>query len=197
MTGVFMVAGPSSRYKSRCSNPCCMPYGQRDPRSRARSRRSCDGIPHSYTRRGSRAPGTTPRREPACAKHWLAAELQEGLGRAETAGRHNGHSTYISRTSLVCRAGMAAVAVGADGRTVGGETGRRRVCCWALRVGARRVQDGRSRKAAPTALRQRLGPAAVFRGGGLAVCGRARGRPAFMEGGLVVYCTCLDLEWIS
>jgi hypothetical protein len=56
---LFMVAGPSSRSMSRCSGPCCMPYGpcdvalpvfensdqfvreRRDPRSRARSRRSC------------------------------------------------------------------------------------------------------------------------------------------------------------
>ena len=38
---MFMVAGPSSRSKSRCSDPCCMPYGLRDPRSRNRSRRSC------------------------------------------------------------------------------------------------------------------------------------------------------------
>ena len=38
---LFMVAGPSSRSKSRCSDPCCMPYGLRDPCSRARSCRSC------------------------------------------------------------------------------------------------------------------------------------------------------------
>jgi hypothetical protein len=37
---VFMVAGPSSRPKSRRSDPCCMPYGLRDPDSRARSCRS-------------------------------------------------------------------------------------------------------------------------------------------------------------
>jgi hypothetical protein len=36
-----MVAGPRSRSKSRCSDPCCMPYGLRDPCSRARSCRSC------------------------------------------------------------------------------------------------------------------------------------------------------------
>ncbi len=40
-SSLFTVAGPSSRSKSRCSDPCCMPYGLRDPRSRARSRRSC------------------------------------------------------------------------------------------------------------------------------------------------------------
>jgi hypothetical protein len=38
-TGLFMVAlvRSSSRSKSRCSSTCCMPYGLRDPRSRARS----------------------------------------------------------------------------------------------------------------------------------------------------------------
>ena len=90
-----MVAGPSSRPKSRRSDPCCMSYGLRDPCSRARRfrsymparlrtcARSCSALApraarvHAQAALKWRALYTTRVEEPRCRPHEAAARRRE------------------------------------------------------------------------------------------------------------------------
>jgi hypothetical protein len=85
-TSVDGMVQVRARSKSRCSDTCCMPYGLRDPRSRATSRRSCMPARPRNCARSSSALA-------ACA---LAAHEQAGRSRPATPPRRCRPANYAT-----------------------------------------------------------------------------------------------------